>query len=289
MEKQTIQIGVSGWGDHDIYLKGTPSNEKLTFYSNQFPVVELDSMYHAIVPASRMEKWVNQTPDSFQFVVKAYRELTGHGRKERAPIRTWGQIVQEMKESLVPLQEAGKLSCVLFQFPPWYDCQKKHVQYIRKIKEAFADVPVAIEFRNESWFTPAIKEKTIQFLQKASLIHVICDEPQVGGTSIPIVPITTHNEKVLIRFHGRNVNGWNYTGQPNWRQVRYAYRYSKEELREWVNIVQSLQKETKEIVIIFNNNSEGDAANNAIEFMQLLGLKTPPPIPKQLDLFSLGE
>lgn len=285
MEKAKLLVGVTGWGDHDIYPSGTPSGKKLAYYSTQFPIVELDSTYHAIAPRERMEKWANETPPSFQFVVKAYRELTGHGRKGRAPYRTWGQIVEEMRESLIPLQETGKLSMVLFQFPPWYDCQKKHVQYLRKIRAAFADFPVAIEFRHNSWYLSGRTEQTIQFLQKENLIHVICDEPNAGETSIPIVPKVSNSERVLIRFHGRNAEGWNNTGQPNWRDVRYAYRYSEEELREWLKIIDSLKQQVNEICILFNNNSQGDAAGNARDMMRLLDLEIPDPAPKQLDLF----
>ncbi|WP_230199105.1 DUF72 domain-containing protein [Risungbinella massiliensis] len=285
MKNQLIQVGLSGWGDHDIYPRGTPSGEKLPFYATQYPIVELDSTYHAIAPVSRMEKWVEETPSNFRFVVKAYRELTGHGRKGQAPIRSWQQQVTEMKNSLAPMQSSNKLSMILFQFPPWYDCQKKHVQYIRKIKEAFADYPVAIEFRHMSWFSSLHQDQTLQFLEGEQLIHVVCDEPQSGTTCVPIVPVVTNPEKVLVRFHGRNLEGWNFVGQPNWRDVRYAYRYTTDELQEWVTRLEELVQRAKEVILIFNNNSQGDAADNARQMRKLLGQDLPEPAPRQLDLF----
>lgn len=285
MKMNSIQIGVCGWGDHDLYPPGIPAREKLSIYASHFPVVELDSSFYAIPPIERVERWVDDTPDSFRFVVKAYRELTGHGQPKGAPVRTWKQMVDEMIESVEPFVQSGKLSMLLFQFPPWYDCNKKHVQYIRRVREAFGDLPVAIEFRHQSWFYPEYHDKTLSFLERENLIHVICDEPQVPEGSIPLVLSTTHSDHVLVRFHGRNKEGWSASGNPNWRDVRYAYRYSDKELLEWVNRVKWLKEQVNEVTLLFNNNSEGDAADNAKRMIQLLGIEYEGLHPRQLEFF----
>lgn len=279
-----ILVGVCGWGDHDLYPPNTSARDKLRIYASHFPVVELDSTYHAIAPVERMEKWTSETPEVFRFVVKAYRELTGHGRPKKAPMRSWYELIQDMRASLIPMKEAGKLSLVLFQFPPWYDCTKAHVRYIRKVRQAFHDMPVAIEFRNQSWFLPQYREKTLAFLAEEKLIHVVCDEPQAGEGSVPIVPAVTNPELVLVRFHGRNAAGWNNTGQKNWRDVRYAYRYSDEELDEWIPRVKRLAEEAKQVILLFNNNSQGDAVSSANRMILKLGLDFQGLAPRQLEI-----
>lgn len=45
---ERIQIGLAGWGDHDIYPPGTKGTEKLAEYAKRFPVVEMDSSFYAI-------------------------------------------------------------------------------------------------------------------------------------------------------------------------------------------------------------------------------------------------
>jgi len=280
-----IQVGVCGWGDHDLYPPGTPAREKLAVYASHFPVVEVDSTFYAIPPVERVERWASETPDSFRFVVKAYRELTGHGRLESAPARTWPDLVEEMAESVEPMVKVGKLSMLLFQFPPWYDCNKKHVQYIRRVREAFRDFPIAVEFRHQSWFRPEYHDKTLAFLEREQLIHVVCDEPQAGEGSVPLVLAATHPNHSLVRFHGRNAKGWNASGQPNWRDVRYAYRYSDEELAEWVKKVQWLKQRVEQVTLLFNNNSEGDAADSAKRMIQLLGIDYEGLHPRQLEFF----
>ncbi|SFS64402.1 DUF72 domain-containing protein [Marininema halotolerans] len=282
-----IQIGLCGWGDHDIYPPRTTSKEKLSSYAGHFPVVEVDSSYYAIPSPERMEQWAADTPPSFRFVVKAYRELTGHGRGKNAPEKSGVAWFADFRESLSPLVDKGKLTAVLFQFPPWFDCKKEHVHYIRRCRQELKDLPLAIEFRNRTWFLPEYYDRTLEFLKREELIHVICDEPQAGISSVPIVPAVTHPEQTLLRFHGRNHHGWNQSGRSNedWRAVRYAYRYSDEELEEWKVRIRHLQKETNQLTLLFNNNSEGDAATDAKRMTKILGIDPEGLASRQLDIF----
>lgn len=243
-------------------------------------------MYHALIGPESTRRWVNETPSQFCFVVKAYRELTGHGRPKGAPERPWKEIVERYAESVQPIVNAGKLTAILFQFPPWFDCTRDNVRYLRRCREAFPTLPLAIEFRHQSWFTPHYQRKTLHFLRDAQLIHVVCDEPQAGEGSVPIVPAVTHPLTALVRFHGRNRAGWNHTGRPDWRGVRYAYRYTAEELREWVSRIHQLKEETKQVTVLFNNNSRGDAAPNAQQLIDLLGLSFQGLAARQLGMFT---
>ncbi len=78
-----IHIGLTGWGDHpDVYRPETKSHEKLMDYSAHFPVVELDAAFYAVQPERNMRKWINETPQDFKFIVKAYQGITGHLRGE---------------------------------------------------------------------------------------------------------------------------------------------------------------------------------------------------------------
>lgn len=281
-----IRIGLTGWRDHDsLYDDKVRKQEILTAYASYFPVVEVDSSFYAIQPQRNFEKWLKETPQSFQFIVKAFQGMTGHDRGEN-PYESREEMFETFVTSLEPLVEANRLAMVLFQFPPWFDCKRKHVQYLRYCKEKLGDLPCALEFRHQSWFEPRFRERTLQFMRDEGWIHTICDEPQAGTGSIPIVLEVTHKEKTLIRFHGRNVAGWNDTGQGNWRDVRYLYRYNREELAEWALYIEKLKRETKQIYVIFNNNSGGDAADNARQFIEMLDIEYDDLAPRQLSLFD---
>jgi uncharacterized protein YecE (DUF72 family) len=281
-----IYIGVTGWGDHDTLYENVSPRDKLKEYGAHFPVVEVDASFYAVQPIRNAEKWVKDTPKDFKFIVKAYQGMTGHQRGD-IPFETKEEMFNAFKASLSPYLQAGKLAMVLLQFPPWFDCTRDNVAYIRYCKEQLIDLPLALEFRNQSWYTPQFRDKTLTFMKEQGWIHSICDEPQAGEGSIPRVLESTHEEATLIRFHGRNVHGWNKTGSGDeWREVRYLYRYNEAELKEWIPHIHSLHESSKDIYILFNNNSGGDAADNAKQLIGMLGIEYECLAPKQLDLFQ---
>ncbi|MGB5947522.1 DUF72 domain-containing protein [Paenisporosarcina sp.] len=284
-----IHVGLTGWGDHpDVYSTESKSSEKLIDYSAHFPVVELDAAFYAVQPERNMLKWIQETPDTFRFVVKAYQGITGHLRGE-SPFDSTDEMFTRYKDSLIPLVEANKLSMVLVQFPPWFDCQKKHVDYIYEVRDRLQGLPLAIEFRHQSWYYPEFKQKTLDYLTNNHWIHSVCDEPQAGEGSIPLVAVSTNKDHVLVRLHGRNVHGWKNPGNDQkWREVRYLYDYNMAELRQIATIVKSLEQQAKQVTVLFNNNSGGHAANNAKQFMRLFDLRYQGLAPKQLDMFE-GE
>ncbi|NRD76413.1 DUF72 domain-containing protein [Bacillus sp. BRMEA1] len=280
-----IYIGVTGWGDHDcLYPWPISPKDKLKEYAGHFPAVEVDSAFYAIQPKRNAVKWVSETPNSFQFIVKAYQGMTGHMRGD-IPFESKPQMFQAFKESLEPYQEKDKLAMVLFQFPPWFDCRRENVEYLRWCRQEMGDVPCALEFRHQSWFTPQYRQRTLDFMTAEKWIHSICDEPQSGEGSIPVVLHSTDTEKVLVRFHGRNTYGWQKRNAENWRDVRYLYRYNYEELLEWAGWIKKLATDCSHVYLLFNNNSGGDAADNAKEMINILQIEYEGLAPRQLDLF----
>lgn len=130
-----IYIGVTGWGDHhSLYPPQMKSKDKLAEYSSHFLTVEVDASFYAVQPVSNASKWVSETPENFRFVVKAYQGMTGHQRTD-IPFETRAEMFQAFIDSLKPYRKANKLAMVLFQFPPWFDCKKENVNYLRYCKK----------------------------------------------------------------------------------------------------------------------------------------------------------
>lgn len=281
-----ITIGLTGWGDHpDVYSSVTAAKDKLFDYSGHFPIVEVDTSFYAIPAPEHIEKWCQDTPDAFQFIVKAYQGMTGHLREE-LPFATKNDMFEAFRQSVAVFQKHGKLAMILVQFPPWFDCQSKNVQYIRYVLQQLQGFPIAVEFRNQTWYSTQMKDKTLQFLKDNGIIHTVCDEPQAGSGSVPFVPIAT-NDVALVRIHGRNVHGWRNIGHAeNWRKVRFLYDYNEQELQQLSEQIRFLQQQAKRVFVLFNNNSGGHAAKNAKRLQQILQLKFENLAPKQLDIFG---
>ena len=168
-------------------------------YSSHFPAVEVDASFYAVQPVRNAAKWVEDTPDNFQFIVKAYQGMTGHQRGE-IPFTNKNEMFHAYKESLKPYLEANKHAMTLFQFPPWFDLRRENVDYLRWCREQMGDIDCALEFRNQSWFEGEMREKTLGFMREEKWIHSICDEPQAGEGSIPTVLESTSKDKVLVRL-----------------------------------------------------------------------------------------
>ncbi|GED18850.1 MULTISPECIES: DUF72 domain-containing protein [Kurthia] len=281
-----IYVGLTGWGDHPAaYSKTTKATDKLYDYSGHFPIVEVDTSFYAIPNEKSIQKWLDDTPTTFRFILKAYQGMTGHLR-ENLPYETKGEMFQAFREAAGIFQRAGRLAAVLVQFPPWFDCQFKNVQYIRYVKQQLADFPIAIEFRNRTWYDKPYREGTFQLLKSLQLIHTVCDEPQVGEGSVPLVAQATSN-KALVRIHGRNAHGWRNPGNnEQWRKVRFLYHYNEKELQELKTAIETLQRQVQDVYVVFNNNSDYDAFPNAKTLVHMLGLSYDGLAPKQLDLFG---
>lgn len=103
-------------------------------------------------PERNIRKWISETPDRFKFVVKIHQALTGHAEVEQyADSRI--QLIEQFNLMVGPLIEEDRLAMVLVQFPPWFDCNTQNINYILYLKQHLREMPIAIEFRHDSWFT----------------------------------------------------------------------------------------------------------------------------------------
>lgn len=204
--------------------------------------------------------------------------------KEYAETRS--ELFVQFKEMLEPLKEHNKLAMVLVQFPPWFDCNAQNINYILYVRKQLENVPMCVEFRHQSWFDERFKEQTLSFLTDHQIIHSVVDEPQVKEGSIPLVNRIT-NQVAFVRYHGRNRHGWTKKDMTDqeWRDVRYLYDYSREELEDLAQKVKILNQKAKKVYVIFNNNSGGHAAQNAKTYQDILGIDYEGLAPQQLKLF----
>jgi len=69
-------------------------------------------------------------------------------------------------------------------------------------------LPLAVEFRNKSWFGQRTRERTLAFERDHGMAHVVVDEPQGFSSSVPHVWEVTSPVLALVRLHGRNRETW---------------------------------------------------------------------------------
>ncbi|MGY3779274.1 DUF72 domain-containing protein [Isobaculum melis] len=276
-----IEIGLVGWSGHDtLYIS---KKNQLMDYCSHFPLVEIDTSFYGIPKKSTIKQWVEQTPATFKFILKAFQGMTKH--KEWSDFyETEEEMFETYKQMLTGLLEAEKLKTILFQFPPFFACTVENVAYLKIIRKQLPKLPIAVEFRNPTWYQPAYQEKMFQLLTELQFSHVIVDQPQTPGNSVPLVPKVTIPQYTIVRLHGRNFEGWGQGKTQNWRATRTLYCYQPEEIATFAQLAAELSKVCKEVIFIFNNNSGGDAAPNAKQLQESLAIQFEGLAPRQLGL-----
>jgi uncharacterized protein YecE (DUF72 family) len=292
-----LRVGTASWTDKTLLESGwyppeasTPE-ERLKFYSSQFPVVEVDSTYYGLPSERNAVLWVERTPKDFTFDVKAFSLMTGHpvllkglpkdvredlgeekGPRVSAkdvPADAVEKVWEMFRSALMPLHSAGKLGLVMFQYPQWFMPSRANREEILKAREQLPDYDIAVEFRQGTWFKNAdYTRKTLDFLTSEGIPFVCVDMPQGFASSVPPIAEATSDRFALIRFHGRRTETWHKKNVGP--TERFRYDYSDEELREWAPKIRGLNEEAKETHALFNNCYRDYAVRNARTFGQMV-------------------
>jgi uncharacterized protein YecE (DUF72 family) len=253
-----ILIGTAGWSYPDweavVYPPGRPA-ERLATVARYLDCVEIDSSFYRPPTPQMTQKWVKALADrpEFRFLAKAWQRFT-HERATR-----WSQAEFDLfTRGLKPLQEAGRLDALLFQFPWSFRYSAENRDWLRQIAEAFADWPVAVEFRHDSW----LREKTLEFLRsnRITLCHI--DQPALAHCIRPGTDVTT--DTGYYRLHGRNAKNW-FREKQEVYGGRYDYLYSEAELGELLSRIKRVAEKTKRTFVIFNNHKDAKAFSNALQ------------------------
>jgi uncharacterized protein YecE (DUF72 family) len=292
-----ILVGISSWTEPTLIAGGkfyAPSAKsaeaRLRYYASQFPIVEVDSTYYGLPAETTSGLWVNRTPDRFIFNIKAFRLFTHHPTmpgvlpkdiRDRLPAdirdrktlyfrdlsrELQNELWRQFEQALLPLDSAGKLGVILFQFPPWFFPGNEQRDYIASCKEKLPQYRLAVEFRHNSWLDDKNIERTLTFLRENQLAYVCVDEPQGFTSSVPPIAAVTSDIGV-VRFHGRNKTNWESGSTA--ASGRFNYLYSEDELKEWQPRIQELADKTRQLHVIFNNCYDDKAVRNAKQIRQL--------------------
>jgi len=251
-----IRIGTSGYSFEDwrgeFYPQEVAKGKMLDHYVNYFRTVEINSTYYRIPHPAVMANIVKKAPDGFDFMIKVPQSFT-HRRQELE------KDLNDYLETLKPVEELGKLSGLLAQFPYSFKFSQDSLGYVGSVAEALKPHKLFVEFRHDGW----VNRPMYDYLKNYGIGYVCVDEPELPGLLKPDSFATT--DTAYIRLHGRNAEQWWDGGA-----LRYDYSYSDQELREWKEKIEKLQNKVSTIYIYFNNCHLGQAARNALEMEKLL-------------------
>jgi len=259
-----IRVGTAGWAYADwngvVYPKPmTRGVDRLTFIARYFDVVEINSTFYAPAPLERVEGWLAHTANApdFRFTVKLWQRFT----HERTAAWTAADE-RDVRVALEPLHAAGKLGAVLVQFPWSFKRSDENREWLGDIVSAFAEFPLVVEIRHESWNVPHFYDS----LAERGVGFVNIDQPLFRKSIKPSAVVTS--PVGYIRAHGRNYKEW-FRESANVRE-RYDYLYSPNELAPWVERTEEIAEHAEEVYVLTNNHNLGKAAVNALQLESML-------------------
>ncbi|MCS7365848.1 MAG: DUF72 domain-containing protein [archaeon GB-1867-035] len=249
--ESNMLIGTSGWSYDDWIGPFYNENIKsmLRYYSKIFRTAEINSTFYSYPDRSTVLGWLRYTSDDFVFTAKIPQLVTHEKR-----INVDKGVEEDLKrfiELMEPLIQANRLGCLLIQLPPKF---KFNIDRLESFLAILPDyVRFAVEFRDLSW----LRSETFKLLEKYGVAYTIVDEPLLP----PEVHVTA--DFACIRWHGRGKKPW------------YNYRYSEEELGEWIPKIREVASQVNVVYGYFNNHYHEYSIENCLIVLEMLGIITP--------------
>lgn len=253
-DKLQFIVGTSGYSFKDwvgtFYPPDTRQPDMFRQYVKHFKTAEINFTYYRLPDPRTIGAIAAKSPDDFTFWVKANRATT-HERDR--------SVAGRFIEGIEPMQAAGKLAGVLLQFPQSFHRTAENRRYLADVIEDFAPVPLAVEFRQNSWQ----HESTLDGLRERGVTLVIPDVPDIAGLFHHPAAATTRTG--YLRLHSRDGGKW-YAGGGQ----RYDYNYSQQQMEALIADWNELAGGVDRVYAFFNNCHGGQAAHNAEAFAGIL-------------------
>lgn len=147
-----LYVGTSGYNYKEwkgpFYPEKMPDDEMLVFYGERFRSVEINNSFYRVPKPEVVRGWAERVPESFRFALKATQRITHFKRLK--------DVGGEVEYFVGVASHLGdRLGAILFQFPPNF---RKDMERLQAFAALLPDrLPVALEFRHDSWFDDEVR------------------------------------------------------------------------------------------------------------------------------------
>ena len=305
-QNSKVLVGTASWSDPGFvehwYPKKMPAGERLSWYAQQFEMVEVNSTFYAAPDPRMVQRWCRSTPDGFVFDVKLHQLLSRHSTQVKllppalqrgAEIDGKGRVkltpeieqamIEEFRRSLEILHGSGKLGALLLQLSPAFSPKVHELNELENLLGALSEYRIAIELRNRNWVKGEQLQSTLEFLRSHSVALVQVDAPSEEHFTImpPDLNEITNPSLAYLRLHGRDARAYT-TGKTV--ASRFNYNYSDGEINEIAQRATDLARNAEEVHVVFNNNARDYAPHAASRMRVALG-QISADKPRQTELF----
>ncbi len=207
--KGRVYIGCTGWSMPDwvgkVYPKGTKSKDYLREYAKQFNTIEFNTTHYRIPSPANIDKWRTASTEDFRFCPKIPQTIS-HSRN----LGLGDEQIMLFCNTIQGLEE--KLGCCFMQLPPYFGFDR--LDLLDRFLKGFPNhIPLAVEFRHESWFDdPAHSQHLWSILHKHQTATVITDV--AGRRDVLHLRLTTPT--AMVRFVGNALHDSDYQRIDAW-------------------------------------------------------------------------
>ncbi len=289
-QRPTLQLGLAVWSFPgwigDFYPKGSNSKTFLDHYGQRFTTVEGNTTFYSVPSSETIARWVDHTPDEFEFCLKLHRDITHAGL-----LVPQIELAQRFHQTIAGLGD--RLGVSFLQLPPRYGPASLHDLEIFLTAWPRDRAPIAVEVRHPAWFQTARADTLNAMLDRLNVGRVLLDTRPIYSTEddpqkhskrkkpqLPLQPIAI-GDYAFVRF----------ISHPEF-DVNLPF------LREWVDCVGGWLAAGKRVYFFVHCPIEEHSPHTARKFHTMLteaGIDVPPldwpaiaaPIvqPSQLSLF----
>lgn len=252
-----IYIGTGGYSDTDLlgilYPQNTKKTDFLTEYTKHYSTVEINSSFYAPIGRKAFEGMLNKSEGKLKFSIKLHQDFSHN-------LTAKSESAIAFLQAIEPIVQADCLASLLLQFPHGFDRTITNRQYLADVTSWFADLPLAIEFRHESWHTAQVYDS----FAKQNLIWCSVDYPAISG--LPPSRLLFTSRTGYLRLHGKNPNWWDAHSASE----RHDYRYTEAEMQAWALTIANQRANFDTLYIYFENTVKGHAVYNIAMLKQAL-------------------
>lgn len=240
-QEMEVYVGCAKWNKTDLkgfYPRGT--KDELAYYSTQFNSIELNATFYNSPSKSQVETWRDKTPDNFKFFPKIPQSISHYGRLLNAD-----EKVKDFVDATVLFED--KLGMAFLQLIDNY--KPKDFDRLESFLKNFPKgYPLAVEVRNQEWFTPEVSEKFYKLLEDSHKTNVLVDT--AGRRDMMHMRLTTPT--AFVRYVGAN-HPSDYTRLDEW--IDTIVEWKKAGLQQlYFFIHQNVEKESPLLAAHFIKN-----------------------------------
>ena len=249
-------LGCSGWSydgwKGPFYPKDLDNRYWLSYYSQIFDFVEIDSTFYRIPSKFMVNNWSKRTPENFRFAVKFPKIIT-HDKR----LKDVEKDIEQFYDAMEPLYD--KILVFLIQLPPSLQIAEgldliKNLRY--QLDPSFR---YAIEVRHHSWFN----ELFYNVLKERNYCLVWSQQ------DILITPPILTTDFVYLRLIGDRTIDEKDFGKLTKERTKEMELWSK----ILIDVDRKVKDDVKMAIMSANNHYIGFGPMTAKLFEQMLNLK----------------